>query len=240
MLEATNMQIKEFKNRYCGNNENRQKINDEFNVEVESYEELLPGKTVRSYATGNRRIDRGFIVFKVQDIVNGINYHPVFSESLGRQLVKDWKLKLPKKMKVFSEINQCNDGSSTNLRADRKTIQRKDENKQMLLLIQLARSMMILHVEEPEPMRNPFKDIYHKLEQHPRYDVFESDIKSINTAISHFFCKAINKNNENFTNLQEYVFYLEKKYPDKRLRNFDFERLRDKIRKKYPNENIVF
>ena len=89
-------------------------------------------------------------------------------------------------------------------------------------------------------MREPFRGIYNKLEEHPRYDVWESDVKSINTAISHFLNKQANKTNENFADLQQYILYLQTQYPERHLKTFDFQILRDKMMKKYPHDVVVF
>ena len=237
MSEANKVQIEEFKKKYCTSHEKRLLVNKDFIVEVETFEELLPGKLIKSYATGNREISRGFIVFKVVDTKNDITYYPVFSDTVGRKLVKEWKLKLPSKMTIFSENSNGYGGGNGGSGVG---IQRKKENKEMLSLIRLARSMMTLHVNEPQPMRDPFKSIYNKLERNPLDDVLEKDIKSINTAISNFLNKPINNMNENFANLQEYIAYLRREYPNQRLRNVHFEVLRDKMMKKYPNETIVF
>ena len=244
MGEATNKQVENFKTEYCMNNISRLRIQDDFIVEVNSYEELLPGKTIKSYATGNRKINGGFIIFRVLQQDSNIIYYPVFSESVGRSLVKEWGLKLPKKMTIFSQIRNYNNENNRNNCRESEEERRRDgkrtkENKQMLQLIQLARSMMILHVEDPGPMRNPFKSIYDTLDTHPGYSVFESEIKKVNTAILHFLNGPTNKKNENFKNLQEYICYLEKNFPNIRFGKFDFEILREKM-SRYCQDNIVF
>lgn len=235
MKKANAHQIKIFKEQYCHNEFSREKIINDFSVNVETYEELLPGNTVKSYATGNRDIDKGFVVFRVTDLVNELLYYPVFSESLGRKLANTWGLELPRKMTIFVAEGDSgkNGGKHGNSR-------RKEDNKKMLQLIQYARSMMILHITEPEPMSGAFKNIFDKLEQHPNYSVFASDIKSVNTAISPYLNSATNKKYEKFSNLQQYIEYLQLNYPNLKLRNFDFEMLRYEMTVKYPDVNIVF
>lgn len=237
MFEANAVQIAQFKKNYCQNKEKRLSIKEYFTVEIESFEELLPGSAVKSYATGNRDIENGFIVFRVTSAHDDTIYHPVFSETVGRELVRAWELELPSKMSVFT--SESNKGVSKR-GSDEEKIRRKDSNRKMLLLIQFARSMMILHVDEPEPMREPFKGIYIKLEKNPQYDAWESDIKSINTAIANFLRKPINTKHENFANLQGYIAYLQENYSERHLRSFDFEMLRDKMQKRYPVEKIIF
>ena len=57
MGKANLNQINIFKERYCYNETSREKIINDFSVDIETYEELLPGNTVKSYATGNRDFD---------------------------------------------------------------------------------------------------------------------------------------------------------------------------------------
>ena len=194
MREANIRQIDQFKMEYCRSRDRRLVIKNNFVVDVMSYEELLPGNTVRSYATGSREINGAFIVFEVTDTDNDITYYPVFSDTVGRELVKEWGMRLPSKMAVFASIG--NRGGENHGEGG-QIIQRKDENKKMLQLIQFARSMMILHINEPEPMRAPFKGIYEKYEKDSGCNVSEQDIKSINTAILNFFKKPVNTTSDN-------------------------------------------
>lgn len=241
MNKATKFQIEQFRSQYCTSHAKRISIINHFNVEIESYEELLPGKVMISYATGNREIKNAFVIFKVIDTKLDIEYYPVFSETVGRVLANNWNLKLPIKMTVFSKQSSASgSGSKVTSSKNASTDKRKEDNQKMLLLIQIVRSMMILHVNEPDPMRNPFKQIYLKLLNNPNLAVLESDIKSINTATLHYLNNSINTENENFKNLTEYINYLKKNYPSRHLRNFDFKILRDKMASKYPNEEILF
>lgn len=238
MQEANEAQINWFRHQYCKSGDKRLKMNEDFEVKVLSYEELLPGNIVRSYASGNKEICGAFIVFEVSDLEREIIYYPVFSESVGRELIRAWDMKLPSKMTVF--IDDGNGGGGGHRDTGERDEQKKKDNRKMLLLILLARSMMILHVKEPEPMRDPFKRIYNKLLEHKKYNVFESDIKIVNSAIQSFLKKPINLDNENFVNLQDYIRYLQNQYPNRKLRKFDFDVLRNKMKEAYPDENIVF
>lgn len=236
MSDATKAQADIFRKTYCLSSKDRSNIINNFDVDIESFEELLPGNTIRSYATGNRAIEKGFLIFKATDRTNDITYYPVFSESVGRQLAKEWGLNLPPKMTVL--VGECKEscgGGKTG-----KYEKRKYDNQKMILLIQFARSMMILHVADPYPMKDPFKSIYNKLQTHPNYDVFESDIKSVNTAIKNFLHSKTNKKNDNFTNLQQFISFLNTKYPNHKCKDHEFQALRDKMRNKYPDEEIVF
>lgn len=237
MKKADAAKTKLFAEKYCHGDDARNTIVADFDVNIESYEELLPGQTITSYASGNREIRTEFIMFNVIDAERGIIYHPVFSGSVGRRLAKKANLKLPSKMSIFTaegggdggDNEGGNDGATRNI-----------ENRKMLQLIRFARSMMLLNVDEPKPMYDPFRSIYVKLEKHPGFAVFESNIKSINTAIQSYLKKDINRDYQNFENLQQYIQYLQDNYPQKRLRDHDFDILRNKFQMEYPNEEIYF
>ncbi len=236
MPDATAQQIAEFKRRYCHNDDSRRQIAECFDVAIESHEELLPGFTVQSYATGSRPIDGAFVVFRVTDIKNDIVYFPVFSETVSRDLVRAWNLELPRKMSIFAGENQPGGAGGEH----HVGIRRNSENRQMLLLIQFARSMMILHTDDPKPMNGPFKAIYEKLYSNPSHGVESWQIKSVNTATKKYLESRFNKKRENFQNLQDYIGFVRDKYPHKKIRAFNFERLRAMMRERYPDECIVF
>ena len=103
MRTANEYEIAIFKKEYCKNGEDRISIGKDFEVDVESFEELLPGKIVSSYATGNRDIENSFIMFRVCDVIKDIQYFPVFSETIGRKMLKSWNKPVPKKRSIFIE-----------------------------------------------------------------------------------------------------------------------------------------
>ena len=237
MGNADHKQIEEFKKKYCRSTKSRLLINNDFDVKVESFERLLPGKIMKSYATGSREISGAFVVFRVYDKENDIIFYPVFSESVGGQLVRAWKLPLPKKMTIFTESGTYTGGESRN---NISAKQRKHDNQQMLNLIRFARSMMISHVDEPRPMREPFKGIYERLDNNPGYTVFEVDIKRVNSAIRTYLETPKNMDNERFETLHDYIWLVKKNYQDNHLISYDFDKLREKMKNKYPDEKIVF
>lgn len=239
MRNATQNEINVFKEQYCSSEIDRDKIKDNFNITIESYEELLPGDSVKSYATGNRMIDGSFIIFSVVDELDGITYNPIFSDTVARKVAKGAGLQIPVKMSVFTDNSEGVSRSDTKVANSNKN-KRKNDNKQMLLLIQFARSMMILNQKEPQPMNGVFKKIYDTLLCKPYYNVFESDIKSINTSLKNYIARETNFKNENFENLQQYINYLQRTYPNKRIKNCEFEILRQKMHEKYPDEKIYF
>lgn len=226
-----------FKQEYCKSEANRKKMLTDFEVKVETFEELLPGKKIVSFATGNRDIENSFIMFEVKDSRNNRVWHPVFSETVGRQIIKKTSLELPSKITIFS--GETEKGKSKGKSSVSKT-KREADNQEMLSLIELARSLMVLHFEKIEPMKGVFKSIYEKLERNPSDNVLESNIKSLNTAIKNYLDKPVNLNNEKFTNLNEYISFLKDNYSNKKLKKFNFEILKTKMKEKYPDEEIVF
>ncbi len=235
MSIASTVQVESFKQRYCLNDIARKSIADHFDVAIESYEEYLPDKYIRSYATGNRPIHGAFVIFRVTDTTNKTVYYPVFSKSVSDDLIHAWNLTLPRKMSLLTEISESSGSGSGNNHQKRRS-----DNLQMLLLIQFVRSMMILHVDEPRPMTDPFKRIYDNLYIHPDYGVASSEIKCINDATKKFLDGTTNTLHENFRNLADYLSYVRQKYPDKNIRVHNFDELRAKMRNRYPGDIIVF
>lgn len=103
-----------------------------------------------------------------------------------------------------------------------------------------ARSLMILHIKVPQPMNGMLKELYEKLESHPHWNVRNYEIKAVNTAIGSFLQKEINVQNENFQNLQDYIYYLQTYVTGRRLRNTNFDTLRNIMRTEYPTEQVYF
>lgn len=237
MRTANESEIAAFKKEYCKNDESRISIDRYFEVEVESFEELLPGKTVCSYATGNRDIENSFIMFNVYNPIADIQYIPVFSETVGRKMLKAWSKSVPKKRSIFVEESTGVGGGNgaTGIKKNNNV-----ENSKLRSLIIFTRSLMILHIDEPRPMNGMLKEIYDKLELHSYWNVRNYEIKSVNTALGNFLQKRVNVQNENFQNLQDYIHYLQINVGGRRLRNTNFDTLRNVMRTDYPREQIYF
>lgn len=233
---ASHEQNKAFARSYCWGDAARAKLIRDFQVEVESYEKLLPDQGVKSFATGGRTIVHEVIIFKVVDAENGIVYFPAFSAAVGRALARAAGLPLPRKMGVLTEPRDGGGGGAGGNGHRARNI----ENKKMLLLIQFVRSLWLLHTPKITPMYGPLRRIYRKLEEHPEYDVFVSDIARINTAIKTYLHSSTNRNNENFLDLPQYIAYLAATYPRYNLRDHDFDILRQRLQLAYPNVDIFF
>lgn len=233
---ATPEQNKAFARSYCWGDAARAKLVRDFHVEVESYEKLLPDQGIESFATGGRIIVHEVIIFKVVDVENGVVYFPAFSVAVGRALARAAGLSLPRKMGVLTEPrNGGGGGAGGNGRSARNV-----ENKKMLFLIQYVRSLWLYHAPAITPMYGPLRRIYTKLEAHPEYNVFVSDILRINSAIKTYLKSDVNLTNEAFDNLAQYIAHLAAAYPGHNLRDHDFDILRYRLHTAYPNVEIYF
>lgn len=237
LRDANAKEKKLFMEKYCRSETARSFILEDFQaVSIDSYEQLLPGQSIRSYCTGNRAIQGEFMIFRVVD-KNGVVYHPVFSERVGRQLANKAGLKVPRKMSIFFSDHSGNGGSSG--RNAGKT--RKKDNTELLLLIQFTRSMMLLHVENPLPLYGPFKNYYDNLYEHPEYGVTTREISFVNEKIFEHITKQAKKpESEHFKSLQDYIAHIKRAYPNIRLKDTSFKALREKLLHKYPNKPLYF
>lgn len=236
MPRANKDQVIIFKREYCRNVESRRKMMEDFEVEVETYEEMLPGKSIRSYATGERNIEGNYIMLKVVDKENDVEYYPVFSPTTVASMNHDQRIKIPKIKRIFVTENVGGGGGNGAGGGNNGN----EDNKKLRILIIFARSMMILHSNEVKPLYGKFKYIYNLLEGHPFMHVKSSAVKDVNDAIRNYLLKDVNKNNENFQDLPEYIEYLRNNANGRRVRNVDFESLRVILRNDYPNEVIYF
>ena len=166
-----------------------------------------------------------------------IQYFPVFSETVGRKMLKSWNKPVPKKRSIFIEDNNgVGRGNGGTGNGNKKNV----ENSKLRSLILFARSLMILHINDPQPMNGMLKEIYEKLELHPYWNVRNYEVKAVNTAIGSFLRKDINVQNENFQNLHDYILYLQTNVTGRRLRNTNFDTLRNIMRTEYPAEQVYF
>lgn len=241
MSNANENQIEDFKINYCRNECNRKKMAADFDVEVEAFEELLPGKSIRSYATGNRCIENAFIMFRVSDKTNGLKYYPVFSESVGRKMLVSWNKSIPKKRSIFLEENKGTlEKEKTKRREKAKIVELNIANGELRNLILFTHSLMVLHIDSPKPMNGMLKNLYEKLEKQPNLPVKEFEIKSVNTALKHFFEQKTNVNQDGFHSLHDYIEYLKTNIGGKSLISTSFDELRSMMQAKYSMEPIYF
>ena len=178
-------------------------------------------------------------MFKITDGKKEIQYFPIFSETVGRSMLKSWDMSIPKKKSIFTGVNNGIGGTHGGGDSGKGVTQDK-ENLKLRNLILFARSLMILHIDEPKPLDGMLSKLYIKLEEHPYWKIRESEIKAVNTAIGNFLKRDINTENENFQNLKDYIIYLEDSLNDKKLRNHNFDTLRSLFSATYPAEPVYF
>lgn len=236
MPNASLKEIEEFRINYCQSQESRLSIINDFTVLVASFEELLPDKKVTSYAFGGKPITKAFMIFKVSDDKSHITYFPVFSESVGRKMLRHWGMVTPPKMRLFVDDTRGSDSVSFPHMVHPHT---NENNRNLRLLIVFARSMMILHSDEPQPMHGVFKDIYDSLLSNSTHDVSARQIKCINTAIMNYLNSKTNLSKERFTILGDYIDMISKRYKQKIVK-YNFEKLRQLFIASYPEHKLYF
>ncbi|MCM1368655.1 MAG: hypothetical protein NC184_07610 [Roseburia sp.] len=228
-----------FKMNYCGNAENRKQMLIDFNVSVASFEELLVGHSINSYATGERKIENNFMILNVIDSINNKTYQPVFSETVARVMFRNTDIEIPRKMTVYSNSNHHAD--HYNGRATRQIpheSRRTSANAQLISLIELSRALMLFKVDNPKPMDGVFKKIYDDLNKYPGSDPFPYKIKSINTALGKYIESHGTTNG--FHHLNDFIDYIQGTCKTKKINRFDFEILRAMFSAEYPSEKIYF
>ena len=240
-IPADEAQIPEFKINFCEGAEARKKLAERFEIRMLQFEEMPPGKCVRSYASGSKAIYGSYMIFEAKD--SEYIYYPVFSETVGRELAKLCNCAIQPKMTMF----RSGSSKSTTVKTNKTTnntgqVERKPDNAQLLNLIVIARNMMVFHVMDPKPMYGPLAKIYHKLEEHPRFSVFADEIHTVNKMIGIHLKKLNEKPNAEYHSLNEFIAFIDKISPDRELKNFDFEEIRKIIKKdeKYANEELFF
>lgn len=199
MRKATDDETIKFANEHCKNEAARKSLVEKYKVEITAFEDMLPQKTIRSHATGNRDIEGSYFIFKVTDTENEIEYFPVFSESVGRKMLNAWEMNIPSKMSIFNDsttIDGVNVTSSGYIKNATNSID--VDNRNMRILILLVRSLWVHNMNSPKPMDGILKEIYDKLEAHPGWRPYESEIKAVNTIINNYICNELNMKNEKY------------------------------------------
>ena len=235
--EANRDEIERFKKDYCKNAENRSKIFDDFKVSVNIFSESLPDKTYCSYATGEKEITGAYIIFDVQDLTQKIVYYPIFSEAVGRQMLKSQeRISIAQKTSIFLEENiSKNSFLSTSYKKGDKSVKVNSDAIKTITLILFIYQLMGFHIEHPKQIYGILKELLDKFSEHPNFKPFPEELYKINNTLEKFLAKEINTKNENFNNLQDFIDFIKEKYPEycNRMKNTDFSSLRDILNKEY-------
>ncbi len=233
MINANEHQIQIFKKFYCSNQKNREEIFKNYRVSVEAFVELFPGQQINSYASGNRKITDSFIMFKVYDDKSDVCYFPVFSETVGRQMLRGRNIELPQKLSVFS--NGQNKGQETTgyfLGGSNHTTDKS--NYLLRTLIIFVYSIRTYNQSNPSPMVGPLKTIFDRMNSDPSLCASPSEIKSVNTVLKSFLSYT------KFNSLAEYINFIKEQYPCKNIKSVDFNLLRRLFQDKYPSDSLYF
>lgn len=235
--EPDKREIEQFKNDYCRNDYDRRRIIDDFDVTIESWEDVIFNKNKKSYATGEKIISDSFVIFKVRGKINNIEFTPVFSESTARKMIHNTQLTLPKKVTVFQSLNQSNNTTYTASITRNTNSPCNPEVKEFIELIILSRYLMTRNIEDPKPMNGVFKELYDNCISDPSQTIQPFNIKKVNTALEKYFQK-----DTEFRNLDDFISTLNKgNIPaGKKLKTFDFGIIRDKLKARYENIKIYF
>lgn len=236
--EANRDEIERFKKDYCKNAENRSKIFDDFKVLVNIFSESFPDKTYCSYATGEKEITGAYIIFKVQDLTKKIVYYPIFSEAVGRQMLKSQEqISIPKKTSIFLEetISKNSDLSTSSYKNGVKSAKVNSDASKTITLILFIYQLMGFHIDFPRPIYGILKELLDRFLEHPNFKPFPEELYKINNTLGKFLAKEINTKNEDFKSLQDFIEFIKKKYHEhgNQIKNIDFSSLRDILIKKY-------
>lgn len=238
MIKANKKEVENFKEQYCGSVQDRNTIADNFQVSVMSFEELLPDKCILSYAYGNKRITKAFLVFKVYDKETNKVYYPVFSESVSKKLINNWNLEIPEKMRLF--VTKLSAYSTPRYSVSVKTRGKgKDPVKELKSLIIYTRSMTLFHITEPPPIHRSLKKVYDLIMQDPKYNIKPGEIKAVNDVIENYIKSPLNRSTDDFSNLNQYIEAINKRYRG-RFIDHEFEELRQIFKQAYPESALYF
>ena len=114
-------------------------------------------------------------MFKVYDSKSDICYFPIFSETIGRQMLKNKNMKLPSKISVFSNP-QKNDTEENNSLSSSNTFVIDRSNYLVRVLIIFVYSIRTYNQSNPLPMNGPLKNIYDKMTSDPSISVKPTEI----------------------------------------------------------------
>lgn len=219
-----NMTKEEFQNKYCSTEQNRKMMRDDFNVSVFSFKELLPGRYRTSYAYGNKKIHGACFVFIAEHRHSKQRFYPVFSESVGRTLLKQWGYSIPRKESILKETGEENgDGENTPNDGNKMIV---DSN--FLMLLDLSGELFSQHRYINVNDEGPFQNIRKEFMKDVNRMAKPSEIAAINTILGRYFNGTVNKNNEQYSCLSDYIDFL-RQNPQINLKEFDFTLLRMKL-----------
>lgn len=224
---ATTKEKLKFIEQYCRRAPQRVEMIKEFRIDVEAYEELPPWHGVYN-ATGSAFLLKdSIIMLKVSDMKNLVQYYPVFSEKLARDLLAKWGVELPPKMSAFANDGETDSGIHY-------------ENASLRHLLEFSRLFMISQNRLHTPMAYGFNNLYKQLHEYPYSGVCVDTVRLVNSILGDF----INNNQDgryvNCDNLQDFIIYIRNKYKLLVFKSSDFSALHRKMQLHYPEDTLYF
>ena len=224
--KATVKETLVFQHRYCETASSREQLVHYFMVTVECYEELPPWYSTFNANGSDIRLKDDIIMFRVRDLERLIEYYPVFPASEGLRLLHKWKMEIPPKLTAFATYPPKH-----RLAAD---------NASLRNLIAYCRLFMLEKGKEHAAMAFGFNNLYQQLYAVPQCDVSPEAVKLINAVFGEYLLHSQVRHCGNSTNLQEFITYITQFYSLLKFKNSNFDRLRKKLQRAYPDEKIYF
>lgn len=224
--KATVKEILIFQHKYCAFAETREDLIHHFMVTVDAYEELPPWYSTFSADGSDIRLKDDIIMFCVRDLTNLIEYYPVFSAAEGLRLLRKWKMEIPPKLTAFATYT-----SKAKPAAD---------NASLRHLIAYCRLFMLEQSNEHASMAFGFNNIYQQLCDVPHCEVSPEAVRLINAVFGEYVNHSTAKHYKNSKNLQEFILKITSFYSLLNFQESNFDRLRKKLQRAYPDEKIYF
>lgn len=214
---ASAKEINLFMQRHCKNEKARLRIARYFKVEVEAYEVLAPGQQVYSWINGGKLIGNAVIAFRVKDMREMRLYYPVFPETIGKKLLKAWRLQVPPKWSIYAADNRwLHYGEEDRL------------NQELCRLLIYGRLFIGLQRQVYCPLPYSFKELYLQLHEFSDATVDISVVRMVNNVLREYLHK--DSLFMNCSNLQDFIAYLHNSYTLLQFIDADFSGLRQLLK----------
>ena len=215
-----------FQRRYCVTPEAREQLAEKFKVTVEAYEELPPWYSTFNADGSDIRLKDDIIMFRVCDVTNCIEYYPVFPASEGLRLLRKWKMEIPPKMTAFAyDYSQ--------------EIPSKD-NACLRSLIAFSRLFMLDKGKQHSKMPYGFNNLYQQLHYASYCEVAAEPVRLVNAVLGEYIASTHTLHYGDSRTFREFIAYLNHSFSLLKFKDSNFDRLRDKLKEAYPDEEIYF
>lgn len=224
--KATNKENLVFQHKYCETAETRNQLIHHFTVTVESYEELPPWYSTFNANGSEIRLKDDIIMLRIRDSEKLIEYYPVFPATEGLRLLHKWKMEVPPKMTAFVEYKHKRKASA--------------DNASLRSLIAYCRLFMLKQQKQHVLMAFGFNNIYKQLCDVPTCDVSPEAVRLINTVFGDYLANSKEKHCGDSETLREFITHIHSFYSLLKFQSSNFDRLREKLKNAYPDDEIYF